>query len=166
MAVSSKHCRQRGYQDVPALIRTSISANPTGGNTLRSPRLANVEGKRLAVLRNVGANAVLAHAAVGQRVGVALVFLRGEGGYAGLLGADERALCPLVGAPCVCRVVSWNDSWIVYAMGARRTSVAGGDAVGVDAVGVVLLGDGLAGGEAGEGRHAKSQSGTHCGWDC
>lgn len=47
--------------------------------------------------------------------------------------------------------------------GRRRTSVADGDAVGVDCVGVVGLGRGLAGGEAGEGSHAESEAGTHCG---
>jgi hypothetical protein len=77
-----------GYCNVPTRIRTSISAIPTVCNTLRPPRLANIKRQRLAVLRNVRGNAVLAHAAVGQRVGVALVVLRGEGVDARLLRAD------------------------------------------------------------------------------
>ena len=46
---------------------------------------------------------------------------------------------------------------------ARRTSVAGRDAIWVDGVGVVELGRVLGGGEARESSNAEGDGGTHCG---
>lgn len=85
-----------------------------------TPLLADEEGQGLRVLSNVGNNAVLAHAAVGQIVGIARVRLSGHRGDSGLLEADERALCLVLLAPII--------------------SVAFGNRVWVNSVGVVVLG--------------------------
>lgn len=91
--------------DVPASICTSVRARSTSRNTLRTPCLTDVKRQCLTVLRNVGANVVLADAAIGQRIGVAFVVERGHGGDARLLEADEWASSLLVGAPCVYEVL-------------------------------------------------------------
>lgn len=89
------------YLDVPALIRTRACASSTVLDAVVAPLLADVERQGLAVLGDVGGDVVLAHAAVLERVGVALVLVGGHGGHTRLLQADERALGLLVEAPCV-----------------------------------------------------------------
>lgn len=67
---------------------------------LVAPFLANIEGDRLRVLGDVGADVVGAYAVVGQNVRITSVvnwLLRV--GDAGKLKADERALFLLIGAP-------------------------------------------------------------------
>jgi hypothetical protein len=73
--------------DLPTAIRTRIIPR-TPLHTIRAPRLADVERQRLAVLRDVGRDVVLADARVGERVGVAFVVERGERVDARLLRAD------------------------------------------------------------------------------
>jgi len=145
--------------DVPALIRTGAGASSAVLDAVVAPLLADVEGQGLAVLGDVGGDVVLAHAAVLERVGVALVLVGGHGGHAGLLQADERALRLLVEAPCVWHMLGWSSR---NGTG-KRTSVTGRDAVGVNGVGVVELGRVLAGGETGESSNAEGDGGTHCG---
>lgn len=69
-----------------------------------SPLLADEEGQRLRVLGNVGRDAVVADALVGEVVRVAAVFLRGHGGDARLLQTDEGALGGVLRAPVI-----WTD---------------------------------------------------------
>jgi hypothetical protein len=87
--------------NVPALIRTRTRAKSTVLDAVVSPLLADVERQSLTVLGDVGGHVVLAHAAVLERVGVALVLVGGHGCDAGLLQADQRTLGFLVEAPCV-----------------------------------------------------------------
>jgi hypothetical protein len=146
--------------DIPARVCTGVASVTTGGDALSAPCLADVEGEGLRVLSDVGRNVVLADAAVGKRVGVTVVLDSCHAGDAGLLQADERALGPLVAAPCVCGVSGWETCrWAVW----PHTSVRRGDTVRVDGVGVVLLGCRLAGGEAGEGSDAEGDGRTHFG---
>lgn len=71
------------------------------GDALRAPFGADAVGERVAVLGDVGRNAVLADASVGEDVGVAIV---GGGGacVAALVEADEWALGCLLLTPEVC----------------------------------------------------------------
>jgi hypothetical protein len=91
---------EQGRPNIPALIRTRVVPS-TVLDTVGAPLLADVEGQRLRVHGDVGPDVVLAHAAVGQGVGVALVLGGRQGGDAGLLRADEGALRALVDAPSV-----------------------------------------------------------------
>jgi len=63
--------------------------------------LADEVGQRLRVLGDVGGEAVVAHALVGQVVGIARVGLGGHGVNARLLEADERALRGVLLAPVI-----------------------------------------------------------------
>lgn len=90
------------FYDVPALVGACIVTVAVLGAVV-TPLLADEEGQGLRVLSNVGNNAVLAHAAVGQIVGIARVRLSGHRGDSGLLEADERALCLVLLAPIICK---------------------------------------------------------------
>jgi hypothetical protein len=110
-----------------------------------SPLLADEVGQGLGVLRDVWGDTVVTDACVGQSIGVAVVLLGGHGFYAGLLEANERALCPVLVAPVIpCRFRN---------------------GVGVDGVWVVQLGGVLSSDQASEGGDAESEDGTHVdGW--
>lgn len=111
------------------------------GDAVVSPLLADEEGQGLRVLGDVGRQAVVADALVGEVVSVAAVFLGGHGVDAGLLQTDERALGSVLGAPVI-------PSRLV-------------DGIGVDGVWVVVLGGGLGSGEASKGSDAEGEDGTH-----
>jgi hypothetical protein len=66
-----------------------------------SPLLADEVWQGLRVLGDVGSDTVVTDAGVGQSIRVAVVLLGGHGVYAGLLEADERALCPVLVAPVI-----------------------------------------------------------------
>jgi hypothetical protein len=66
-----------------------------------APFLADEERQSLRVFGDVGGDAVVANACVGQGVGIAIVLLRGHGVYARLLEADERALGLILVTPVV-----------------------------------------------------------------
>lgn len=119
---------------------------------------ADVVGKRLRVLGDVGGDAILTHAAVGQGIRIALVVGGGQGSNTGLLGADERALSALVLAPSICGVLDLKKTRDDCKM---LTSVGLPHAVGVDGVWVVLLRRSLGGGKAGKGSGAEGNDRTH-----
>lgn len=106
---------------------------------LVAPLSADEVRESLRVLSDVGLHAILAHAAVGQGVGVARVVLGGHGVYAGDLEADERALSLILLAPVV--------------------SLGLGHRIGIDRVRVVELCAALGGGEASKGGSAEDESG-------
>jgi hypothetical protein len=70
-----------------------------------SPLLADEVGQGLRVLGNVWGDAVVTDTCVGQSIGVAVVLLGGHGVHAGLLEADERALCPVLVAPVIWKLL-------------------------------------------------------------
>jgi hypothetical protein len=70
-----------------------------------SPLLADEVGQGLGVLRDVWGDTVVTDACVGQSIGVAVVLLGGHGFYAGLLEANERALCPVLVAPVIWKLL-------------------------------------------------------------
>lgn len=111
------------------------------GHTLVAPLLADEEGESLRVLCDVGRDAIVANAGVGQLVRVAFVVLGSRGCDTGLLEADERALSLVLVTP-------------VLPVGRRH-------AVWVDSVWVVVLSCGLSRGKASEGSEAERECGTH-----
>jgi hypothetical protein len=110
-------------------------------NTVVSPLLADEVGQGLGVFGDVGGDAVVADAVVGQVIRVAVVCLCAHGVDARLLETDERALSRILRAPVI--------------------SGGLGDGVGVNCVWVVVLGSRLSSSEASEGGNAKGEDGTH-----
>lgn len=124
--------------------RVVLSAGALAGSVVAavadavcSPLLADEVGQGLGVLGDVGRGTVVADAAVGQVVRVAVIFLGGHGVDTGLLEADERAGGNVLGAPVI--------------------SGGGWDGIGVDGVGVVLLDSRLSSSEASEGGNAEGE---------
>ena len=89
---------QEIFCSIPALVLAGVVAVAVV-DTVTAPLLADVEGECLRVLGDVGRDAVLADARVGQGLGVAVVVASGQGVDTRLLGADEWALCLVLVTP-------------------------------------------------------------------
>lgn len=104
-AMSRSRVAPRSILDVPAVALASVVAL-AGSNTLVTPGLADEERECLRVLCDVGNDAILTHAGVGQGISVAVVLLGAHGGDTGLLEADEGALSPVLITPVFCVVLA------------------------------------------------------------
>jgi len=88
-------------QDIPTLVCTGV-VTVAVLDAVGAPLRADVVWQCLRVLRDVGGNVILAHAAVRQGIRIAVVVKRGHRRDAGLLETDEWTLSALVRAPCIC----------------------------------------------------------------
>ncbi len=87
-----------GKMNVPA-VRTTSVVSIAVCDTLVAPFLANEKGKGLRVLGDIGRDSVGANAGIREVIRAAGVARSGLGGNAGLLQADEGALCLVLLAP-------------------------------------------------------------------